>query len=419
MNLNAIFATAVIVVAACGSTQTDSRAYDQSSVAAAAGAAEAVLAQAQVLPDTVLPSQCGAEQWDAVLAAIGGRRVGGVFNHTSRSGGQHVADRMVAGGVDLVKVFAPEHGFRGLASDGERVDDGVDAATGLPLISLYGEAKRPTAETLADIDVLVFDIQDVGVRFYTYLSTLHYVMDAAAEYGKEVIVLDRPNPNGRLVDGPVLDTTAYRSFIGMHPIPVAHGMTLGELARMINGEGWLSGGRQAALQIVPVAAYTVGAVYELPLKPSPNLPTQNSIYRYPTLCFFEGTVASVGRGTDFPFEVVGHPTYAPREFSFTPERRPGATYAPLQGEECWGMDLREEVAPPTSIDWGLLRKAMAGTAARPFVDREKHFNLLAGWGGVKEWLEGEEHVQELRESYAGAVQTFLVEREPYLLYDRR
>ena len=378
---------------------------------------DAGLVLAKAGGDTVSPAQCGAERWDAVLAAIDGRRVGGVFNHTSRSGGRHLADRMLEEGVKLVKVFAPEHGFRGLASDGEKVTDEIDAATGLPLVSLYGKSKRPTREMLADVDVLVFDIQDVGVRFYTYLSTLHYVMDAATEYGKEVIVLDRPNPNGRLVDGPVLDT-AYRSFIGMHPIPVAHGMTLGELARMINGEGWLSGGRRAALQVVPVTDYTVGAVYELPLKPSPNLPTQNSIYRYPTLCFFEGTVVSVGRGTDFPFEVVGHPTFAPQAFGFTPESRPGATYAPLKGEKCWGLDLRAAIDPPTSIDWGLLREVMTRTEARPFVNRERHFNLLAGWGGVKEWLEGDAHVQELRESYAAALEAFKTARAPYLLYER-
>ncbi len=276
-------------------------------------------------------SQVGAAQWSEVLAAIGTGRAAGVFNHTSTSEGQHLADRLLASGVRLVKVFAPEHGFRGLASDGEKVSNQVDAKTGLPIISLYGKTKKPTADMLADVDVLIFDIQDVGLRFFTYVSTMHYVMDAAAAYGKRVVVLDRPNPNGALVDGPVLDT-AYRSFIGMHEVPVAHGLTVGELARMINGEGWLTDGRQVELTVVPVADYSVGQVYELPLKPSPNLPTQNSIYRYPTLCFFEGTVASVGRGTDFPFEVVGHPKYTPRDFSFTEARSRGALRAAEGGE---------------------------------------------------------------------------------------
>lgn len=418
MNLYAISATATVLVLACGSTQTDSRAYDQDAVGASVAEAPAVLAQAPRLPaDTTLPSQCGAEQWSKVLAAVDGRRVGGVFNHTSRSGGQHLADRMLASDVALVKVFAPEHGFRGLASDGERFDDRVDARSGLPIVSLYGSSKRPTREMLADLDVLVFDVQDVGLRFYTYLSTLHYVMDAAAEYGKAVIVLDRPNPNGRLVDGPVLDT-AYRSFIGMHPIPAAHGMTLGELACMINGEGWLSGGREVDLEVVLVADYTVGDVYELPLKPSPNLPTQNSIYRYPTLCYFEGTVASVGRGTDFPFEVVGHPTYQPQAFPFIPESRPGATYAPLIGEACWGVDLSASIDPPEQIDWSLLREVMASTTARPFVNRQKHFDLVAGGTLVREWLGGDGSVEQLRDSYADGVKDFERSRRQYLLYQR-
>lgn len=428
MNLNAILATASVLVFACGSSQTDSRAYDQGAVGDVGSTAVASVPRLSDTParddsatapaaDTVAPAQCGAEQWAAVLAAVDGARVGGVFNHTSRSGGQHLADRLLASDVALVMVFAPEHGFRGLASDGEKVADATDPATGLPIASLYGKSKRPTAAMLADLDVLLFDIQDVGLRFYTYLSTLHYVMDAAAEYGKRVVVLDRPNPNGRLVDGPVLDT-AYRSFIGMHPIPVAHGMTLGELARMINGEGWLSKGREAQLEVVPVRDYAVGDVYELPLKPSPNLPTQNSIYRYPTLCFFEGTVASVGRGTDYPFEVVGHPSFEPQDFAFTPESRPGATYAPLKGEKCWGLDLRDELAPPQAIDWSLLRDVMSATKGRPFVSREKHFDLLAGGTLVREWLKSGEHVAALRAKYAEELRAFVRRREPYLLYAR-
>ena len=416
MNLAGLLLTASGAALACGSTQTDSHTYDVASPAVSTPMPPPpVLAQAP--PDTVSPSQCGAERWTAVLEAIGEARVGGVFNHTSRSGGQHLADRLLASGVDLVRVFAPEHGFRGLAADGERVGDGTDPATGLPIVSLYGASKRPTAAALADLDVLVFDIQDVGVRFYTFLSTLHYVLDAAAEYGKRVVVLDRPNPNGRLVDGPVLDT-AYGSFVGVHPIPVAHGMTLGELARMINGEGWLTDGRRADLTVVPVADYTVGHVYVLPQRPSPNLPTQNSLYRYPTLCFFEGTVASVGRGTDFPFEVVGHPSYTPRAFSFTPESRPGAKYAPLRGEACWGRDLREAIAPPTAIDWGLLREVMNRTSKRPFVDRERHFDALAGGTLVREWLRRGGSVTELRGAYAAGLEAFRGRRAPYLLYGR-
>lgn len=366
----------------------------------------------------VTEAQVGAAQWEEVLAALEGKRVAGVFNHTSTSGGQHLVDRLLASGVDVRKVFAPEHGFRGLASDGEKVASDVDERTGLPILSLYGKTKRPTADMLADVDVLVFDIQDVGLRFYTYISTMHYVMDAAAGLGKAVVVLDRPNPNGRMVDGPILDPE-FRSFIGMHEIPVAHGLTVGELARMINGEGWLEGGREVALTVVPVVGYRVGEVYELPLKPSPNLPTQNSIYRYPTLCFFEGTVASVGRGTDFPFEVVGHPKYNPRDFSFKPEARPGALYAPLKGETCYGVDLRDSVTgAPAQIDWQLLRDIKSRTDATPFVNRESHFDALAGSRRVRDWLAGEEGVASFRESYRKELEEYLRMREQYLLYER-
>ena len=365
--------------------------------------------------DTIIP---GAERWELVETSLKGKRVGLVVNHTSRSGGQHLVDRMLEHGIEVKRVFAPEHGFRGQASDGEKIENQVDARTGLSIVSLYGKTKRPTEEMLADLDVLVFDIQDVGLRFYTYLSTMHYVMDAAAQYGKKVLVLDRPNPNGKLVDGPVLDT-AYRSFIGMHPIPVSHGMTLGELAQMINGEGWLSGARKADLEIVPVKNYQVGEPYVLPIAPSPNLPNQNSIYLYPTLCFFEGTEASVGRGTDFPFEVIGHPAYKDQSFSFTPESRPGAKYAPLQGKLCYGLDLRQNPNyMPSEIDWDLIRDFMRSTDTKTFIDRPKHLDALAGGPGLRNWLNGTSQSSAFRKGYAKELSAFLVKREQYLLYER-
>ena len=419
VNLKAALVCLVALVGACGSSQTK---------AAHSGESDPPIAPATLPPhdgvvaaarsaDTVTSAQVGAEQWAEVLAAVAGKRVACVVNHTSRSGGQHLVDRLVGSGVAVVRVFAPEHGFRGLASDGERVPDGRDPGTGLPVVSLYGKTKRPSRAMLADVDLVLFDIQDVGLRYYTYVSTMHYVMDAAAEYDVPVLVLDRPNPLGRLVDGPVLDT-AYRSFVGMHEVPVAHGLTVGELARMINGEGWLAAGRQARLSVVPVRDYAVGQVYLLPEKPSPNLPNQNAIYRYATLCYFEGTVASVGRGTDFPFEVVGHPRFRPRDFSFTPEVRPGALYAPLKGERCYGLDLRGPIVQPDSIDWALLRRVRAAVDVAAFVDRPSHLDALAGRRDLRDWLASERDVASFRESYRDAVQRYLERRRPYLLYPR-
>lgn len=435
VNLKGIVVFAVALAAACGNVQTkaDRNTPSLGGVAVVAidtlsrpGGAQQT--GAGVRPDgsggvraAVAESQVGAEQWAEVLASLGTARVAGVFNHTSTSGGQHLADRLLASGVRLVKVFAPEHGFRGMASDGEKVANQVDPETGLPIISLYGKTKKPTADMLRDVDVMVFDIQDVGVRFYTYVSTMHYVMEAAAEFGKRVVILDRPNPNGSLVDGPILDPR-YRSFVGMHEVPVAHGLTVGELAGMINGEGWLTGGREVALTVVPVRDYEVGQAYELPLKPSPNLPTQNSIYLYPTLCFFEGTVASVGRGTDFPFEVVGHPRYSPRDFSFTPESTPGALYAPLKGEKCYGRDLRRDpasaLAPPITIDWALLREIAERTDVKPFINRDDHFDALAGSDRVRRWFVSGESLTSFRESYRAELERYVAMREKYLLYER-
>ncbi len=369
--------------------------------------------EAQVVPAITV----AADQWDKVLAEVEGKRVGCVVNHTSLSGEQHLVDRLLASGVEVLKVFAPEHGFRGLASDGERISDQTDAATGLPIISLYGKSKRPTQEMFADLDLVLFDIQDVGTRFYTYISTMHYIMDAGAEYGVPVLILDRPNPNGHYIDGPILQP-GYESFIGMHPIPVVHGLTVGELARMINGEGWLSEGRQADLTVVPVATYQVGEEYVLPVRPSPNLPNQASIYLYPTLCFFEGTIASIGRGTDFPFQVVGHPAFPDRGFAFTPEARPGAKYAKLKGDKCYGWDLRDSVEPrPTQINWSLLSAFAKTTPVQPFVDRPAHFDACAGSAALRNALETGA-MAGFRETYQAELEAYWKQAQPYLLYER-
>ncbi|EMR04826.1 hypothetical protein ADICEAN_00097 [Cesiribacter andamanensis AMV16] len=253
----------------------------------------------------------GAERKDLYLPLLRGKRIGLIVNHTSlvpQPGGEalHLVDLLLKEGLQVKKVFAPEHGFRGTADAGEKILSGTDAQTGLPVVSLYGNNKKPSPEQLQDVDVLVFDIQDVGARFYTYISTMHYTMEAAAEQGKQMVVLDRPNPNGHIIDGPVLDPR-FRSFVGMHPIPVVHGLTVGELAQMINGEGWLAGEKKASLTVVPLQGYTHSTPYVLPVRPSPNLPNQQSIYLYPSLCLFEGTPISLGRGTPFPFQVIGYP----------------------------------------------------------------------------------------------------------------
>jgi uncharacterized protein YbbC (DUF1343 family) len=252
-------------------------------------------------PAAAAPIRVGAEQLDQYLKVLQGQRVGLVVNQTSRVGRAHLVDTLRARGVNITAIFAPEHGFRGEAADGATIKDGHDARSGIAVRSLYGSTKKPTPEMLADVDILVFDIQDVGVRFYTFISTLHYVMEAAAEQGKTVVVLDRPNPNGAVVDGPVLEAK-HRSFVGLDPLPICHGLTVGELAKMLNGEKWLAGGRQCALKVVPVAGrYTHALPYPLPVRPSPNLPTARAVALYPSICLFEGTNVSVGRGTERPF----------------------------------------------------------------------------------------------------------------------
>lgn len=248
----------------------------------------------------------GAARFDQYIDLLKDKKVGVVGNQSSIVGTEHLVDTLRALGVNVVTVFSPEHGFRGDADAGEKVSSGIDSKTGLPIISLYGKNKKPSVEQLADVDILLFDIQDVGARFYTYISTLHYVMEAAAENSKQVIVLDRPNPNGHYVDGPVLNPK-YKSFVGMHQVPVVHGMTVGEYAQMINGEKWLTGGKICDLKVVTCEGWDHTKFYELPIAPSPNLKNMTAIYLYPSLCFFEGTVVSVGRGTDFPFQVIGHP----------------------------------------------------------------------------------------------------------------
>lgn len=364
------------------------------------------------------PADADPDRW---LDRLSGRRVGLVVNHTARIGPTHLADTLLALGVDVRRVFAPEHGFRGTEDAGAHVEDGRDPATGLPITSLYGTHKKPTARDLEDLDLLVFDIQDVGARFYTYLSTLHYVMEAGAENSVPVLVLDRPNPNGHVTDGPVLDTARFRSFVGLHPIPVLHGMTLGELARMINGEGWLAGGRRCDLTVIPCADYRRTDPWDPPVAPSPNLRSAEAILLYPSLCFFEGTTVSVGRGTPTPFRVLGHPDFAIGSYAFTPEPGPGAAHPKHEGRTCFGTNL-------TGLDAGTLRENarldlswLLGyheyLAPRgPFFLDNGFFDKLAGTDALRRQISEGQDEARIRASWQPDLERFRAKRQPYLLY---
>ena len=362
------------------------------------------------------PLKTGAEQLELYLPQLKGKRVGLVVNQTSVVGQTHLVDTLLSRGVDVVTIFAPEHGFRGEADAGAYVKDAKDIRTGLPIISLYGKNKKPSAEQVKNLDVLVFDIQDVGARFYTYISTMHYVMEAAAENKKPVLVLDRPNPNGHYVDGPVLEKE-QQSFVGMHPIPIVHGLTVGELAEMINGERWLEGQRQADLTVVPVANYTHNTAYILPVKPSPNLPNQQAIVLYPSLCLFEGTNVSVGRGTPAPFQVIGSPYYTDKTFKFVPESTAGATNPPHKGQACYGMDLTNPAdAQPFTLAY-LLEMYRNSTQKDQFFNN--FFEKLAGTTKLREQIKAGKTEAEIRASWEPALTNYKNLREQYLLYPEK
>jgi uncharacterized protein YbbC (DUF1343 family) len=361
---------------------------------------------------------CGADRTDAYLGLISGKRIGLVANPASRIGRTHLLDSLLHSGILVKKVFAPEHGFRGEEEAGATIMGGIDQLTGITVVSLYGDHKKPTHMDLADIDMVVFDIQDVGVRFYTYISTLHLVMEACATEGKPLLVLDRPNPNGFYTDGPVLDT-AFRSFVGMHPVPVVHGMTIGEYAGMINGEHWLKEGIQCELRVIPCAGYDHQTEYILPVRPSPNLPNQLSIYLYPTLCFFEGSVVSVGRGTDFPFQVFGHPAMK-GDFVFTPRSIPGISlHPPYENKECRGRDLRDQGVTEMIGKQGIVLEWLIGA----WVDSGKsntffkgYFDTLAGSDQLRLQITRGETAGEIRSGWAAGLKKFRGMRSKYLLY---
>ena len=344
-----------------------------------------------------------------------------VANQTSTVGTEHLVDTLLCAGVNVTKIFCPEHGFRGTAAAGVHVGNSTDPETGLPIISLYGKNKKPTASQMADVDVVLFDLQDVGCRFYTYISTLHYVMEACAERGVSLVVLDRPNPNGHYIDGPVLDTARFRSFVGMHPVPIVYGMTIGEYACMINGEHWLAGGKQCSLFVVPMQGYRRDSVYELPVPPSPNLRNAHAIALYPSLCLFEGTTASVGRGTDWPFEVVGTPHPARVEWNATYSLAGGQkckpiSFTPQGGKVCFGIDLRE-IRVPSKFDLSYL-KMMYNVVAnrRLFFLGNNFFEKLAGTGELRRQIMEGVSEDEIRATWQPALEHFKTIRSKYLIY---
>lgn len=366
----------------------------------------------------ILPAAYHTERY---LPALTGQRLALLVNQTSTLGDVHLVDTLVSLGLDVRKIFAPEHGFRGSADAGAKIRDGRDVATGLPIRSLYGKSKKPSTADLADVDVVVFDVQDVGARFYTYISSLFYVLEAAGEQGKKVVVLDRPNPNGHYVDGPVLQPGA-ESFVGIAPIPVVHGLTVGEFARMAVGEGWLKGGVQPELEIITMPGYTHATPYELPVAPSPNLPNQRSIYLYPSLCFFEGTVVSVGRGTATQFQVYGHPELSYGDYNFTPVSGPGSKYPKLENKRCRGESFvsvpASQLFTPGRLDLGpLLRSYRSLTDANVnFFDRPDFFDLLAGGPGLREAILRGKTEAQIRAGWAVELAEYRTMRERYLLY---
>ena len=364
----------------------------------------------------------GAACTDHYLPLLEGKRVAVCGNQTSMVGNTHLVDTLIGSGVRPIKIFCPEHGFRGNAEAGAHIASSTDPQTGIPIVSLYGKNKKPTPEQMADIDIVLFDLQDVGCRFYTYISTLHYVMEAAAESGKQVIVLDRPNPNGYYVDGPVLDAK-FSSFVGMHPVPVVYGMTIGEYARMINGERWLKGGVQCALTVIEMEGYTHQTRYALPVPPSPNLQTSEAILLYPSLCFFEGAAVSVGRGTPTPFQIYGFPGLRGGDYAFTPVAIKGVSEnPPYKDQKCQGFDLTA-FATDHLDSAGCLQIDYLLKAYRLFPDKEKFFtnasffDKLAGTDRLRQQVVRGVSEKDIRASWQEGLEKFKAVRERYLLYE--
>ena len=407
------FLFSLIAILSCGNIEADKNKTDASSEKKQ----DSVNSSEEIIEEIVV----GANRTELYMPMLHGKKVGLVGNQSSLvlnkdKKSVHLVDSLLALNVELVKVFAPEHGFRGKADAGEKIEDGKDPKTGLPVISLYGSNKKPKPEQLKDIDVLIFDLQDVGARFYTYISSLHYVMEACAENDIQLLVFDRPNPNGHYVDGPILEKE-YKSFVGMHPIPTVHGLTMGEYAKMINGENWLKDGISCNLEVIKMSAYDHQKKYSLPVKPSPNLPNDKSINLYPSLCFFEGTNVNAGRGTNKQFQVFGSPFLNTEAFSYryTPKSMEGAKNPKHLDKECFGEDLSEsEHLDHLNLEW--LIKAYNNTE-----NKAEFFNAfftkLAGTKKLQLQIENGLSAEEIRATWQDDLAAFKKKREKYLLYE--
>ncbi len=360
----------------------------------------------------------GGERMNLYLDSLVGKKIAIVSNQTSMIGKTHLVDTLMSLGVKIQKVFSPEHGFRGDADAGEKVSSSIDLKTGIPIISLYGKNKKPYPEQLADVDIVIYDIQDVGVRFYTYISTLHYVMESCAENGKPIIVLDRPNPNGHYIDGPVLESS-QKSFVGMDPVPIVYGMTIGEYALMVNGEYWLSDSLQCNLWIVPCKFYFHKSKYILPVPPSPNLRSEAAITLYPSLCLFEATTVSVGRGTEKPFEVYGHPNFPNKGYTFKPISCFGAKSPLCENITCYGYDLKSTLKKRSyelNLNWLIQAKILLGDSIN-FINQSAFFNRLAGNNKLQEQILSGMSSKDIRATWKPGLDNFKKIRQRYLLYD--
>lgn len=360
----------------------------------------------------------GAEMTDEYIPLLKGKKVALLSNHTGMVGNEHTIDVMLKKGVNVTTIFSPEHGFRGKADAGEHVSSGVDSKTGIPIASLYdGKTRSPKKSVMDNIDIIVVDIQDVGLRFYTYYCTMVDLMNAAAKFGKSFMVLDRPNPNGMYVDGPILDMK-YESGVGRLPIPIVHGLTMGEIAVMTNGEGWLKGGKKVPLTVIKCRNYTHQSRYELPIAPSPNLPNMKSIYLYPSTCYFEATPVSLGRGTDKPFQIYGHPNMKGYSFSFTPRSVDGAKNPPQLNRLCYGVDLtnlsdEEIIAKGINLEYVI--DAYNNLNMDDYFFRS-FFEKLIGDGNIRKMIKAGKSADEIKATWADDVEKFKKQRKPYLLY---
>ena len=360
----------------------------------------------------------GADQIELFIDDLKGKGVAIVANQTSKIKSDnkyvHIIDSLLSLNINIKKVFSPEHGFRGIADAGEKVEDGIDLKTGLPIISLHGSNKKPTTDQMKDIDVVIFDIQDVGVRFYTYISTLHLVMEAVAENNKRLIILDRPNPNGHYIDGPILEKK-FKSFVGMHPVPIVHGMTIGEFGIMINREGWLKNKINCNLKVIPIENYDRTIIYDLPVKPSPNLPNKKSINLYPSLCFFEQTPISIGRGTEMQFQIMGNPNWEKTDFKFRPRSMSGAKSPKHLNKICNGIDLRNHpYLNEINLEWIIYAYNKSKNKSSFF---RSGFNRLAGNDKLQNQIINGINEEEIKLSWKKGIEKFKTIRSKYLLYN--